>query len=408
VTRRSASLRLYSRRPRTSTRGTGVNPLTANQSSDRADGQEAADASFMLTPLAVVRHLEQRGIVEGALTEGRVLVTEVSRRHVNYRVTTDERTGYFVKHATTPDRIRTLAREGEMYELLFADKRVAGLSRYLPTLRDYDSDNNVLVLDLLPGAVDLREHQLLGRRFSTRAARAIGRALGMLHDPLRLESIDRETAGALVDGPPGSLSLHRPHVALLTEASAASIELIRLIQSSSELCDHLDGLRAQWNEDALIHRDFKWDNVVTHVSALTGRAGHPIIIDWELAGVGDPDWDTGSVFADYLDTWLLSIPMGAGDPFDSYLEHARYPLASMHPAMRAFWDSYVQTRGFDALAARDRLARGIRYAAARLVQSAFEQSQVSYELDSGAAGAIQLSVNILRRPNEAGVHLLGV
>jgi hypothetical protein len=116
----------------------------------------------------------------------------------------------------------------------------------------------------------------------------------------------------------------------------------------------------------------------------------------------------GSVFGDYLNTWLLSIPMGGDDSFDTYLQHARYPLAMMQPAIRAFWASYVQTSGFERVAAHDRLVRAIGYGAARLVQGAFEQSQVSYELGNSAAGAIQLSVNILRRPYEAGVQLLGL
>jgi aminoglycoside phosphotransferase (APT) family kinase protein len=133
-----------------------------------------------------------------------------------------------------------------------------------------------------------------------------------------------------------------------------------------------------------------------------------IVVDWELAGPGDPDWDAGSMFGDYLNTWLQSIPMGGTDPFDTLLEHARYPLRIMQPAMRAFWEAYIRTRGFDLGTARARLVRATRYAAARLVQSAFEQSQVSAELGSGAVAAIQLSVNILQRPREAQVHLLGM
>jgi aminoglycoside phosphotransferase len=386
-----------------------MTPVAAHRSSRQSDGQTSAGASAPLTPLAVVRHLRNRGLLGGAsLTDGHLLVTEVSRRQINYRVTADDGTGYFVKHASTPDRMATLAREAAIYTILAADRRTDGLGGYLPRLLDYDPGTHVLVLELLPGAANLREYQLQRRRFSKRAARAMGRALGLLHDPVRSASMDRATREALADGPPGALSLHQPHVALLTETSAASLELIRLIQSSSDLVAELDRLRARWRCDVLIHRDAKWDNVVTHISARTSKARHPIIVDWELAGMGDPDWDTGSVFADYLNTWLLSIPMGGADPFDRYLEYARYPLETMRPAIRSFWDSYVHTRGLDRVAAHASLLRAIEYSAARLVQSAFEHSQVSYELGSGAAGAVQLSVNILRRPLEAGVHLLGV
>jgi Phosphotransferase enzyme family len=381
----------------------------ACQESQRSGGRRIGQACLPPNRLAVVRHLERRGLADGALlTDERVLVTDVSRRHANYSVTRDGRTGYFVKQATTPERAATLAREAEIYALLRADRRCDGLHPYLPALCDYDPNENVLVLELLPGAVNLREYQLRTRRFSTRAARAVGRALARLHDPRRLDSIDRETVAAFTDPPPGALSLHDPDLSLVVGASAASLELIRLMQSTADIGDHLDQLRAQWRCDGLIHRDIKSDNVVTHLLPHSGRAGHPIMVDWELAGVGDPDWDTGSVFGDYLTTWLHSIPMGAGEPFDTYVQWARFPLPRLQPVMGAFWGSYVQTRGFDRQAAHDRILRAIRYSAARLVQSAFEQSQVSYELGTGAAATLQLSLNILLRPREAGTYLLGV
>jgi aminoglycoside phosphotransferase (APT) family kinase protein len=343
----------------------------------------------------------------GFLTDHDVVVTEASRRHINYRVSVDNRGGYFIKHADTPDRITALAREAGTYSVLSADDSAPRLL-HLPAMLDYDPERHILVLELLAGAVNAREYQLRARRFSTSFARILGRVLAMLHNACRLRTEDRATSPTSTEEPPGALTLHQPNLALLTEMSAASLDLIRMIQSVRELGEHLDDLQTQWTRDALIHRDVKWDNVVTHISARTARAGHLIMVDWELAGPGDPDWDTGSVFGDYLNTWLQSIPMDGTDPFDTYLECARYPLQMMQPAMRAFWQSYIRTRSFDLETARTRLVRATRYAAARLVQSAFEQSQTSAELGTGAVAAIQLSVNILQRPREAHVHLLGM
>lgn len=387
-----------------------LNPVESNQPGYQSDRYGTVDKSPPLTPLAVIHHLQNRGIADGSLvTDGHILVTESSRRHVNYKVTTDDGLGYFVKHAPTIDRITTLAREAKIHAMLSAANGCIGsLNRYLPKLLDYDSRNHILVFELIPGAVNLREYQLRHRWFSKGAARAIGRAVGMLHDEMRLGSIGRGSLEAFRDEPPGALSLHQPYVSFLAETSSASLDLICLIQSSSELCELLDQLRMHWMYNALIHRDLKWDNAVTHISAHTKRAGHPIIVDWELAGVGDADWDIGSIFSDYLNTWLLSIPMGSGGPFDRYLEYARYPLRTMHPAITAFWDSYVRARNFDRDAAYSHFVQAVKYAAARLIQSAFEQSQVSYELGSGAGAAVQLSLNILRRPHEAGIHLLGI
>jgi aminoglycoside phosphotransferase (APT) family kinase protein len=45
----------------------------------------------------------------------------------------------------------------------------------------------------------------------------------------------------------------------------------------------------------LVNHDLKWDNVV-----LTGPAQQPVLLDWELAGLGDPAWDLGCLLAEHL------------------------------------------------------------------------------------------------------------
>jgi hypothetical protein len=124
--------------------------------------------------------------------------------------------------------------------------------------------------------------------------------------------------------------------------------------------------------------------------------------------VGDACWDVGSVFNDYLSFWLLSIPITGEDPPERFLDLARYPLAKMQPAMRAFWDTYVQSMGFDQATARERLIKSVRYAAARLVQTAFEESQNSTEPTGNVICFLQVALNILQRPEQAAMHLIGI
>ena len=80
----------------------------------------------------------------------------------------------------------------------------------------------------------------------------------------------------------------------------------------------------------------------------------------------------------------------------------------MHPALRAFWETYLRTMGLDAEEADQWLLRSVRYAAARLIQTAFEQMQGSIRMNGNTICFLQLSDNILKRPREAAVHLLGI
>ncbi|HYP21593.1 MAG TPA: hypothetical protein VEY08_16100, partial [Chloroflexia bacterium] len=154
--------------------------------------------------------------------------------------------------------------------------------------------------------------------------------------------------------------------------------------------------------------DIKWDNCL--VCSPPSRRGKPQfkLVDWELARVGDPCWDIGSAFCGYLNFWLNSVPMAAGGQPEQYLEMARYPLDKMQPAMRAFWLAYTQEMGLDAPTANEWLLRSARYAAARLVQEVFEQSQTSARLAGNVPYYLQVSLNMLQRPRDAVLHLLGI
>ena len=80
----------------------------------------------------------------------------------------------------------------------------------------------------------------------------------------------------------------------------------------------------------------------------------------------------------------------------------------MQPAMRSFWQSYVQGMGLDVATSSEWLLRAVKYGAARLVQTAYEQMQMSIHLTGNVVCLLQLSLNILQRPREAMVHLLGL
>ena len=114
------------------------------------------------------------------------------------------------------------------------------------------------------------------------------------------------------------------------------------------------------------------------------------------------------MFGEYLSFWLLSIPITGVDPPDRFLELARYPLPDIQPAMGRFWQAYAAQMGLDGRAARDALLRSVCYAAARLVQTAFEQGQGAVQLTGNALCFLQVSLNMLQRPEEAAVHLLGI
>src|SRR5262249_54521831 len=138
-------------------------------------------------------------------------------------------------------------------------------------------------------------------------------------------------------GPAWVLSVHHPDVSVFRDVSAANLQLIKLLQGADEFCRLLHELRAGWANDALIHGDVKADNVIAFAPGTSRRKTRLALVDWEMAGWGDACWDVGSVFGEYLATWLLSMPITGEAPPERFVDLARYPLEAIQPAIRAFW-----------------------------------------------------------------------
>ena len=362
----------------------------------------------MLTERDVVPYLLQRNLVSAqSIIEGDLVVEDASRRNRNFQVISERGPCYLLKQGVGQEGIATVAHEAAVYQFLQSHTR-NGLDCYLPRLCEYDSEEHMLILEFLRHTQNLREYHARRRHFSTSVAVAMGNALGTLHHLTWMEGKRDKTIQVFAHESPWVLSLHHPDLRILRDVSSANIQVIKIMQQFAEFCELLDKLRQEWRTEALVHFDIKWDNCIISAQSAAGRKNELKIVDWELAGMGDPCWDVGSVFNDYLSFWLLSIPITGETPPDHFLQLARYPLDRMQPAIRSFWESYVRRTELDRAASDEWLLRSVRYCAARLIQTAFEQMHMAMELTGNVVCFLQLSLNILRRPQEAIVHLLGI
>jgi thiamine kinase-like enzyme len=261
---------------------------------------------------------------------------------------------------------------------------------------------------MVKDAENLKDYHVSRGRFSRTLASAIGTALSTLHRIEKDKTKHRESEIAFSTQPPWILSIHLPSVQVFRDFSGTSIELIKIIQSFTAFGELFDELRWSWQAKSLIHSDIKWDNCIAYSSSPSGRKTKIKIVDWELASLGDPCWDIGSVFSEYLSFWLLSIPISGETPPERFPELAQFPLERMQSAIRRFWQSYRKQMELDDIKSQELLVRAVQYGAARLVQTAIEQMQISIQLTGNSICFLQLSLNILQRPKEAVVHLLGI
>jgi Ser/Thr protein kinase RdoA (MazF antagonist) len=346
----------------------------------------------VLKQAEVTGYLLRRGLLAPeAVVGGNLVVREVSSRNCNFAVEASHGRSYLLKQGRSAEGVATVAREAAVYEELVS--RGEELRSHLVDFIDYDSDEGVLVLELLEEAEDLRgRHQRL-EACPPGLGEALGVALGTLH---------RETRATYPEArAPWVLSIHRPDTGVFRDVSAANLELIRIVQGDDGLDECLDELREGWRVEALIHQDVKWDN------CLVGPDDHLRLIDWEVAVAGDPYWDLASALSQYLSFWLFSIPVIGSEPPARFPALAQYPLDAMKDALRSCCEGYARAGGARALD-EESLRQTVAYSGARLIQSAFEASQFAQRLDSGAILHLQLGANLMKRPDDGAEQLLGL
>jgi aminoglycoside phosphotransferase (APT) family kinase protein len=369
----------------------------------RAASGRRQDEAAVLDNVDVIPYLLERDLISArAVVDGGVRIVDVSRRNRVFIVSADGEPGLVVKQARDADDAGVLHEARVLERLRAGDPRLAGR---LPAVVSCDRAASILVVDAARDGHDLRARHERGR-FSRELAAQVGRTLALLH-AMPLATLGDEEAPL---DPSWALQLHRPSLKATHHMTGGASELVSTIQGSQELCAALDELHASRRDATVVHGDMRWDNVlvVRASTAASSRRSRLLLVDWESAGRGDPSLDLGAFLGEYLHAWLRSIPIV--DPKDPgrLLAHAGLPLSRMRPAIGAFWLSYAR----HSRAAIPELGRLLRRAAScaavRVLTCAFEGSLSHHELSGSGRFALQLSANILRRPDEAIAHLLGI
>jgi 5-methylthioribose kinase len=356
----------------------------------------------------VIPYLVERKLVsEKSIIDGVLSVQDLSRRNRNFRVICENGASYLLKQGVTREGRASVAREARVLRLTQSIFQDARLSEHVPALRHYDSSTGVLVLDLFNGATDLRQHYARTGRFGVEIAGKLGAMIARLHERASNTTL-REELRRLTLPPPWILSQAFATVEDLIARSPGSLQVVRVIQNAPQLLSHFQELSSTWSASTLIHGDLKWDNCLIYFKTGRRRRNGLAVVDWETAGMGDPCWDVGSSLSDYLAFWVLSMPVYADSRTTSLPQMAQFPLEVMQPAARRLWEAYLSSRRLSEVTAVEFLARSMRFAAARLVQTAFELMQMRTELTGGIIAVLQLAENTVLRPIEAAHNLLGL
>lgn len=307
-------------------------------------------------------HLLRRGLTaRSAGSSYSATALRLTGRNLVYRVQLDGGAPLLLKRAVDAETRQGLEREARAYDVIAG----AGAPPVTPRKLDFDPSSSTLALEFLSAHRPVTNSVARGG-LNGGLASALGSLLARLH---AIPAPTGDTA------PPWILGLVHPPVAILREASYGQLDVMRHVQGSASWRSALESLAEEWRPRSLVHGDLRFSNILRGED----RSGEPalMLVDWELAGGGDPGWDTG---------WILAELLAA---------RARH-LAEAFPLVRAFWTQYAAAAG-DA-ATHVPLDRTLRWSAAAALQLAYEEARSPYADAELAARLLEVGRSLLERP----------
>ena len=344
-----------------------------------------------------------------AIVDGDLEVVDAGRRNQNLKVVRHHGPRYLIKQPGEGERgtAATLRIEAAFYAHCHSEPDCAEMRTILPGLHSFDEEGGLLVIELVEG------RPLWGRygsspapEFLASSAAPLGEAVATIHRTFREPSLRAAPwIAAMHAAPPWIFDAHRPTPDVFANLSPANLHILKLMQKDEAIVAGLDSMRAEWTADTLIHNDLKGDNVLVAPQDNQVRVR---VVDWEMIQIGDAAWDVGTVLREFLGYWLLSVPLTADLTPEEMLEGSTWPLVNLHPAARTFWQAYRAAAPLDSAGAGAFLDRSLRYAAARIAQSAYELCLTLRQPTNLAIAMLQVASNILADPREASLHLFGI
>jgi thiamine kinase-like enzyme len=335
---------------------------------------------MFLTEASVLHYLLDRRFADlPSVVNGAFQVHNLSRRNRNFRVTCGPRE-YFIKQPRkwdAPSR-RSLDQEAAIYWQARTDPGFQSLKALVPEAYGYDPDNSVLTLQYLPRQTNLHH---TADRFSPDLARLAGATMGAFHRGMRALS-----GSALFSRrKPWYFSIHQTGTAEQEEWNEGRRELLGVIQKYPAFGRALEALTEEWGEETVTHGDWKLENCL-----LSSGPARLQIIDWEFANWGDPFEDIGTILQSWWGFWVR--------------RPSQYRIEEIRPALRGFLEAYAAEDSRDPV---EMAPRALRFAAARMLQTAYEALDKAEKLNADAVCLLQAALNLLTRPESALAEIFG-
>ena len=356
--------------------------------------------------------LEHKLINVKSIVDGDLQIFDISRKNRNIRLMRKNNTSLLLKQSIQNDISSSIAlkREALLYALMQNDENFSALVDITPRIHDFDEDKNILITEFVKG-YSWNEYVYSSKNLAIEEKNVsiLGKILATYHNAFEKMIFSQKLKFLPKTFSFEQLLIH-PGPEIFSNLSQANLKLLKIIQKDPKIYDLLEEIFSNWNSQTLIHGDLKFDNIIISLNEEKDieSANKTLLVDWELANIGDPAWDVGSIFQEFIRTWLSLLPITGTESAEELINLSKESFQNMQKSLRLFWNSYCKVVDKSAKEINELLVRATKLSAARLIQSAYEMLHSQIDLNNLEVYMVQISLNILNNINNAIIHLLGI
>ncbi len=360
---------------------------------------------MLLTGFNIAHYLIDRGFLGyETLVKDDFSVNMASSRNTGYIVKSEGNTSYFVKQVQMfeGEKIETLRVEANVYWLANNEPEYVELKKFLPQFFNYDPINHILMVEYMAGNIDLQQFYHSNKALPPTIAKQTAEILASYHRDIFKNAQEGKSMRLFRKTIPSPFLTFGKQLAFMKPRNKVEEEMQNLIFKHENFTDLVDQVKNDWEAKSLIHGDIKPNNFLINTDCLDTQNFQLRLIDWEIADMGDPLWDVAAVFQSYLLMWLYAEPMESmtAEQIQAAAERG-FPLEKMQPSIRLFWKTYCQLMDFDEDKSEYLLIKTTRFCAIKLLHTSYESSVYAQNLDPQTIRMLQLSLNMLKSPEEA-------
>ena len=280
--------------------------------------------------------IDKKSIIEGDL-----LIRDASSRNTNFLVNRfqDKSKNILVKQPDILDEdyIQSMEIEANIYKLIYSEVEFEEIRAFIPEYLKYDEKNHILIMKQLNGVCRIFDYFYYGPFIADSCIIAgFANCLAAMHN-IPTEVLKNSS---LKEAYPWFLDVsNKDYQKNIKENYPIAYDVMKEVFNNKAWMKTLKKARSSWKNDSFIHLDVRFTNWMISYRHQAGTDSPIWLIDWEMAGIGDPAWDLSFLIGDWI-----SLGHYLKKNYDKKFPKIENKIIQQ---INIFWHQYCKKRNFN-------------------------------------------------------------